>query len=217
MTYERYQQLGQRLRLFLAGEAITCVFDCVNEWSIHIQRMSTEFYNPGTNIAVDECMIRYTGRSKETVTIPTKPTPIGFKIWAAAHKGYFLQWIWHRPAAVLGPAATIEGPLKGPRTRKRKRDHDDAPYVNPMQAVIVRLINKLPEQTYHVYLDNLFTSPDLFRALRDRGAGATGTCRKNSGIFADFVKAKEADTKGQCWQWNTLISVPTPDGLVRDL
>ena len=53
----------------------------------------------------------------------------------------------------------------------------------------------LPDNQYHVFLDNLFSSTDLFRALRLRGWGATGTARANSGLYALFVDAKEEDKK----------------------
>ena len=35
------------------------------------------------------------GRASETVNIPFKPTPEGFKIWVLANKGYILDFMWH--------------------------------------------------------------------------------------------------------------------------
>ena len=35
------------------------------------------------------------GCAKETLTIPTKPEPIGFKIWVLANAGYVLDWMYH--------------------------------------------------------------------------------------------------------------------------
>ncbi|KFA51173.1 hypothetical protein S40293_10265 [Stachybotrys chartarum IBT 40293] len=71
------------------------------------------------------------------------------------------------------------------------------PALNPTQAVVVALVSQLPPDTYHIFLDNLFLSPDLFRALRILGAGATGTCRTNCGLYRDIVIAKEDDRKGK--------------------
>ncbi|KAI9146920.1 hypothetical protein HJFPF1_12948 [Paramyrothecium foliicola] len=74
------------------------------------------------------------------------------------------------------------------------------PPLNPTQAVVVTLVSQLPEGTYHVIINNLFSSPNLFRALRILGVGATGTC------------PKENDRKGrQLWPWGRLRSWPTPD------
>jgi hypothetical protein len=51
----------------------------------------------------------------------------------------------------------------------------DLPPLNPTQTVVVALVNKLPVKIYHVIIDNLFSSPNLFKALRIIGVGATGT------------------------------------------
>jgi hypothetical protein len=40
------------------------VFQAAEPWSDHIQKVSTELFIPGTNLAIDECMIPYKGRSK---------------------------------------------------------------------------------------------------------------------------------------------------------
>ena len=34
-------------------------------------------------------MVRFTGRSTDTVYIPTKPIPVGYKVWVVADLGYF--------------------------------------------------------------------------------------------------------------------------------
>jgi len=43
------------------------------------------YWKPGTHLTVDETIARFTGRAFETVNIPTKPTPEGFKIWIIAN------------------------------------------------------------------------------------------------------------------------------------
>jgi hypothetical protein len=43
-----------------------------------------EVWKPRRDLAVDEIIIRYKGRVKETTTVPNKPTPMGFKVWAVA-------------------------------------------------------------------------------------------------------------------------------------
>ena len=49
-----------------------------------IQRASLRLYQLGIDIVVDECMIRFQGRSKEIMKVPSKPIPEGFKVWALA-------------------------------------------------------------------------------------------------------------------------------------
>ncbi|KAI9155774.1 PiggyBac transposable element-derived protein 4 [Paramyrothecium foliicola] len=89
------------------------------------------------------------------------------------------------------------------------------PPLNPTQAVVVALVSRLPSGTYHVIVDNLFSSPDLFRALRILGIGATGTCCTNCGLFRDIIVAKKNDEKGrQLWPWGQVRTWPTVDNKV---
>ena len=53
------------------------------------------YRKPGRDVTVDECIEGFTGRASNTVNIPTKPTPIGFKIWVLADNGYVLDLLWH--------------------------------------------------------------------------------------------------------------------------
>ncbi|KJZ68721.1 hypothetical protein HIM_11887 [Hirsutella minnesotensis 3608] len=207
MTYDRFQLLFQNIRLCDPEKTLSSEFDRIDEWSNHIQQSSLSLYQPGSLIAIDECMIRYTGRSKETTKVPNKPIPVGYKVWVVAQRGYFLSWIWHLPKKAMGPVAGL---------MRRKRPGEI--YLNPTQSVVPALTSLLPEQLYHVFLDNLFSSPSLFLALRQRGIGATGTARTNCGIDKLLTQHKAADAKGQLnWPWGTLKSIPTPDNLVNQL
>ena len=93
-------------------------------------------------------MVRFTGRAKEKLTIPTKLIPTGIKAWVIADQGYFSHWFWYakgdRPQGI-GP---IPKPLE----------------INKIAAVILALLNTLPKGplgTYNIILDNLFTSIKL--------------------------------------------------------
>ncbi|KAG5991006.1 hypothetical protein E4U52_004060 [Claviceps spartinae] len=52
----------------------------VKDWSDHIQQTSTDLLQSGLAIAVDECMVRYTERSRAKKIIPRKPMPQGLKV-----------------------------------------------------------------------------------------------------------------------------------------
>ncbi|KEY74499.1 hypothetical protein S7711_10322, partial [Stachybotrys chartarum IBT 7711] len=180
----------------------------VSEWSDSLKAVSLAAVEVGSHITVDEAIYGFQGHSKQKVTIKNKPTPIGLKIWILATQGYILHWIWHTPGGALGPVGR----------RRRKKDKDDPYDINPTQAVVVSLVKTLPKQTYHVFLDNLFSSPQLFRQLRLLGVGATGTARTNAGLFEQLIKAKENDRKGQkMWSWGRLQSWPTEDNLVNQI
>ena len=116
------------------------------------KRSSLRLYKPGTNIAADECIVRFTGRSKQKVTIPNKPTPTGFNIWVVAKAGYFLGWLWHSPKHSFD---YVEG-QEPAASRERQSLAAESIRINPTQAVVVSLVKTLPKSTYHVFLDNLF-------------------------------------------------------------
>ncbi|MCW7072271.1 MAG: transposase [Methanophagales archaeon] len=212
MPYDRFQLLQRQLRIFKPEDETDTIprpFSIVDNWSKIVQEASLRFYQPGTNITVDECIVGFTGRSRQTVTIPTKPTPTGFKIWVIGQRGYFMHWLWHLPKVTYDSLTLKRG--------KKRKFEEELPALNPTQSVVVDLVNQLPNATYHVALDNLFTSAPLLRVLRKRDIAATGTCRTNCGIYAKFVKAKADDSKGICWPHGTVHSAPTPDGEVRDI
>jgi hypothetical protein len=159
-------------------------------------------------------MARYLVRTFETTTVPSKPIPDGYKIWGAASDSYLLCWNWHRPKEPYGPVA-IDPQIQESQPRGKKRKREEGITLNPTQSVVIALVDTLPKARYHVFLDNLFTSPDLFRALRLRGAAATGTARTNSGFYEPFVKLKVEDRSGRLgWPWNTIQAVPTEDNQV---
>ncbi|KAM4067825.1 chromatin organization modifier domain-containing protein [Hirsutella rhossiliensis] len=112
------------------------------------------------------------------------------------HTDAWKQWKKHKRSVTFSShlATDCHDP------RKRKLQHSIS--LNPTQSVIVALVKQLPEQTYHVFFDNLFSSPNLLNALP----------RVNCGFYQPFVEAKKADTKGDCWPWGTLKTAPTPDG-----
>ena len=126
-------------------------------------------------------MVRFTGRAKEKLTIPTKPIPTGIKAWIIADKGYFLHWFWHAKGS--GP----QGMGRIPRPLGR----------NKTAAVVPALLKTLPQGppgTYGVTLDNLFTSTRLLAYLSQQGYGARGTARINSGIHQDLINLKKSDS-----------------------
>jgi hypothetical protein len=220
MTFDRFELLLRRIRIFdptapspspddLSPPARTSqTYRTIEEWSQHLQKASSSLYDPGSDVAVDEAIVPFLGRAKETVRIPNKPNPVGYKIWCLSQRGYTIRWLPHVPDAAFGP--TTGGPV---RNRKRKRQGSHT--LNPTQSVVPYLVERLPHQTYHVFYDNLFSTASLAITLRDQGVGATGTCRTNSGIHKSLVEAKAADERGRCWGYNELKTIPTPDNKVR--
>ncbi|KAF4414706.1 ac transposable element-derived 4, partial [Fusarium acutatum] len=163
-------------------------FQAAEEWSNYIQKVSIELYLLGINLTVDECMVLFTGRSKEITLVKGKPTPEGFKVWVIAQQGFFLQWLWHVKSSPY-TAVTVELPILKPYSKKGKLQ-TEVPLSNT-QSVIVHLLKRLSIQTYHVFTDNLFSSLQLFRLLQQLGYGATGTARPNCSITTEMKHIKE--------------------------
>ncbi|KAH7463444.1 hypothetical protein FOMA001_g18049 [Fusarium oxysporum f. sp. matthiolae] len=169
-------------------------------------------------------MVRFPGGSLETTTVPSKPIPTCFKVWAVAQRGYFLRWLGHRPGRKFGPAGirhTYRRLPSQPRRQRQQRwlrEPQSTVYLNPTQAVVVALVNLLTEARYHVFLDNLFSSSNLFRRLRQLGHGATGTARRNSGLYRLLVKLKAGDnTAAGSIPFNCLKAIPPADNLVNQI
>jgi hypothetical protein len=140
-----------------------------------------ELWKPGRDIAINESILRYTSRAKEITTVPNKPTPTGLKVWNSAQRGFIMAWCWHRPGRKHGPVGVIV-----PKRGKKQ-------IINKTQAFVLALLAKLPPRKYHVYMDNLFTSNELFLYLCELGHTATGTCRTNSGVVSELVELKRKD------------------------
>jgi hypothetical protein len=272
MPYNRFFILKRRLRTYdpaCIEIGVPDPFNQVNEWSNYMMEAAVRLVEIGSIIGVDEGIVGFKGQSRHKITIKTKPTPTGLKVWILAAQGYLLRWYWHQSGPKYGPVgvkADLQAVAK-PSDNKLSDSSSDGssdgssddishssssedsadegtdegigdlgpldepscetagalsrgiltelPALNPTQAVVVALVSRLPPDTYHVFLDNLFSSPDLFRALRILGAGATGTCRTNCGLYRDIVIAKEDDRKGKgLWPWGRSKTWPTPDNKV---
>ena len=79
MSRDRFQLLYRRFSIFnVTAEEST--FEKVDLWSRHIQRTAIQLWKPGSKISVDKAIVKFTGPSKETVKMPSKLIPIGYKI-----------------------------------------------------------------------------------------------------------------------------------------
>lgn len=116
-------------------------------------------------------MARFTGRSSDTLHIPGKPIPVGFKIWELSQEGYILHWIYYQKGKKGGPVG-----VNPPKPLK------------PTNSVVPGCLNELKDQPYHVWLDNPFISHKLLAYLRKHDWGAAGTARANSGMLQKLIE-----------------------------
>jgi hypothetical protein len=161
-------------------------------------------------LAVDEIIVRFEGRAKETTTVPNKPTPTGFKVWGAAQRGFLIVWNWHIPGQKNGPL--------GVRTPRELGGIIKAGNGgNKTQAVVLHLLNRLPKPPqgsgYYVYLDNLFVSTRFIQYARSKGVAVTGTCRDTGGVIQELLDLKKKDKKDVI-PWGETHSMYTSNGEV---
>jgi hypothetical protein len=120
-------------------------------------------WKPGQELAIDEIIVRFEGRAKETTTVPNKLTPTGYKVWGIGQRGFLLYWNWHVPGVKNGPVG-VKTPFELGGTKRAGNGG------NKTQAVVLHLIKRLlePPQSsgYHVYLNNLFVSTRMVEYAR---------------------------------------------------
>jgi hypothetical protein len=154
------------------------------------KRLRTNFqkyWAPGTHVTVDECIAGFRGKSSDIVNIPTKPTPIGYKIWVLSDSGYVYDFLFHRRGSQSG---------QGPQgLSKELVNHLQELQIPKTQAVVLELMSRMPNggKDYCVWLDNLFTSKNLLLELRKRGTGGAGTVRMGSTRAEQSIENLEGD------------------------
>ena len=150
-------------------EAALPVFQKLQPLSDYLRQAFKKYQDAGSYLAINETIIRFTGRVKETVNIPSKPKPKGFKIQVLANTGYILDQAYY---------------TKGNSKYDRPQDiysfqTKDLGFSN-IQAVILDLVIQQgisSKKKYITQIDNLFILPRLLIALADEGFRAAGTVR----------------------------------------
>jgi hypothetical protein len=115
------------------------------------------FYHPRREIAVDETLVPYKGRTKLLQYIPSKPHKWGLKVWTLADSKSGYVWNWSLYTGQKEP-----DPNRG-----------------VAHQIVMKLCDPLLNLGHHLYCDNFFTSPALFEELADNQTGACGTLRVN--------------------------------------
>ena len=136
-----------------------------------MEYLSTKFsslYSPGENLAVDEAMIKFHGRSTLKQYMPMKPIKRGIKVWALADENGFFS----RFEVYKGKKNGVEHSL-GAR-------------------VVKDLTKDFQGSWHHVYFDSFFTSKELLCNLESKRIYGCGTARKDRRGFPAELKTKKA-------------------------
>jgi hypothetical protein len=128
-----------------------------------------------TDVAIDEMMVKFKGRSKDTVRMRDKPIKEGYKVLALSEHGYTWSFLF---------SSHVSGPV-GLRPWSNVRDL----HFSKTDQAAIQLAASLPSRqfSFNVFFDNFFSNVPLFHALRTLNIGAAGTARVNSREFpAEF-------------------------------
>ena len=120
-----------------------------------------EVYMPQKEVAVDEAMIKFQGRSSLKQYMPQKPIKRGIKVWVLgdSSNGYFVDF-----TVYTGKEGNVA--VKGLGFQ-----------------VVLSLAKQLQGKHHVVYFDNFFTSVELLEELLKWGLYACGTVRSNRKQF----------------------------------
>ena len=138
-----------------------------------------------TEVSIDEMMVRYTGRTQHTTKVKNKPIPQGYKVFALCCEGYLYDWIYWSTTAKMGDVAPVPG-------------------FCDTSSIVIRLAESLPYNRYPfiIFMDNFFSSVDLFARLRRMGIDACGTTRHTRrDVPAEFKRLKmlKLGEEGKGW------------------
>lgn len=140
----------------------------------HVTQSFAESYILSREVAIDEAMVRYTGRLSIRQYMPAKPIKRGIKIWMLCDSN----------TAYLNRFSVYLG-----------RQTNNTEY-GLGHNVVMNLTSNLQQSHRHVYFDNFFTGVPLMTSLLANGLYACGTVRCNRKEFPDELK-KPRDVKNR--------------------
>ena len=184
MTRDRFLSILQFLHLCNNSQALPA--DREDHDRIHKIRTFMEqvliplwqgAYYPEQDVSVDETLVAFKGRTALMQYKPKKPHKWGLNVWTLADQdGYVFNW-----------------DLYAGKKRGGAVEH------GLTYDVVTKLCRPIYNNGHHVYMDNYFSSPELFNELANNQTGACGTLRLNRRGIPDRVKtAKPA--KGDHWE-----------------
>lgn len=173
----------------------------VQPLAYNLQRRFQYHCLPASEVAIDEMMVRFTGRSHHTTMIRGKPIPQGYKMLAVCEHGYTFSFMFTSQSESFSDILDI---YQGPQA------------LSPTSKAVFQLATTLPAQRFRftLYCDNYFSNIPLFTALREYSISACGTVRTNSARYPPQFKL---DKKGPPLPWNTISGIISESGCVLAL
>lgn len=132
---------------------------------------------PSSHVAIDECMVKETGRTSHSTMAPGKPIKEGYKIFAIGDEGYLYNYAWYSP---------VQGLEGRPKTKG----------LGETSAMVLKLATDTVPKDSILFMDNYFTCLELAVALRDQGIAVCGTMKPNRRDLPELlIKMKQEYAK----------------------
>ena len=128
-------------------------------------------FNCGREISVVEAMIPFKGKLSIKVRMPDKTVKFGVKLF------------------MLCDSKT--GYCKNFTIMYAGKDDRAVGNVGKTGAVVMELVEDLFHSNHHLYMDNFYTSPILFKLLKERGILAAGTSRPRKNYPSEELKREK--------------------------
>jgi len=128
-----------------------------------VNQKCLQYFLNEEHLSIDESMLPYYGRHGSKQRIVGKPIRMGYKMWVlATSEGYVVQF----------------DPYTG--AKKSGGTRSSATSWGLGEHVVLDLLEELPRGvSYHVFMDNFFTSFRLLNHLHEHNIQATGVIRSN--------------------------------------
>ena len=140
---------------------------------------------PNENQSIDESMIKFKGRSSFKQYMPKKPIKRGFKVWMRCDEsGFACQF-----EIYSGKKEVLER--------------------NLAENVVKRLTESLHGKNHRVFMDNFFTTYELFRYLETKNIYACGTAIIARRNLPKMILAQDKELKRGEFDWAV-----SSDGLI---
>lgn len=127
----------------------------VNPLKDEIVANSQRLRQPGGTLTVDESMVKFTGESSVRQSMPKKPTPEGYKIWALSdpYDGFLYSLDFYA-------------------------GHEEPEERKPVTSIVLRLVTPYLDSGRTVFTDKFFTNHELAEELLDRETYLVGALSK---------------------------------------
>jgi Transposase IS4 len=139
--------------------------------------------------------LKFKGRTTQKITIPGKPIPTGFKIFALGDSGYTYNWESIRPGLTEGVL------MKKKRISVSISNSSIFIFLNPTQSIVIRLIAYLSIYikkglSFYLFLNNLFVCWKSAMALKERGIAVIKTVRKGASRYPPRLLQLKKSNRG---------------------